>query len=159
MWLGGRQHEIDAVAGKVSGQGPPILQFFFAPHLILELPFADWLQLLAPLPFHRACRAIDHYWRGGNGDGSASAGQHDRRGPIVISEWPIPIAGGPGLGAQLVCVMPRRHAERMVTMHMNCNHAGTKEVGMHWFRNWTVDEGRYDEVAGRNASLAMYPDW
>lgn len=161
MWLGRRQHANGFMAGKVGGQPankmPKLMHS--APCPEIEAPlwdgFCHWPNNAF---FISVYRAFGHYWQGGNSDGSASAGDHDR-GPIVITERPTFVQGGPGLGAQLVCVMPRRHADRMVTMHMNCLHAGTKEAGMHWFRNWTVDPGKYDEAVGRNASLAVFPDW
>ena len=61
---------------------------------------------------------------------------------------------------QLVCVMPRRHAERMVSLHHNCNTNGTKKLeNMKAWRNWTFDEEAYLGDLAANDQLAISPQW
>ena len=61
---------------------------------------------------------------------------------------------------QLVCVMPRKQAERMVSLHHNClTDAGMKQRHMEAWRNWTFDEERYRAEVEKDPDQAMSPDW
>ena len=98
-------------------------------------------------------------WRGNNKGflyRTLCRGAYDDSGALCSGASP----DTPAPGAQLVCSMPRHAAERMVSVHMNCNSdVGFKRLAMMSWMNVTLDEQGYEAMVRTNPDTAVSPDW
>ena len=66
---------------------------------------------------------------------------------------------------QLVCLMPKKSADRMISMHMNCNsYMKSKAKLMKAYagglrRGWSIDELRYKDDLRKDPRRSVFPDW
>lgn len=60
---------------------------------------------------------------------------------------------------QLVCVMPKAYADRLISFHQNClGNVDVKRANMMNLLNWTYDETMYNEER-TTLNRSVYPLW